>query len=267
MPKVQIDGQDDPVEVSSDAIQWGEDESPDGYVPREKMQSEIQRRVSSAKENAKDKARETLREDDEFTRSIVTDRFGIELDEDGNPQLEDGADPEKIAQRIEQEKVKPLQSKIEEKDETISTLRARDRRRAIMEAAQEAGVKPHLLKAPSEGADPLIVQMTKDNFAFDPEHDMWAETEGEDFRYSSSPKEGAPFAGPVEFFKRLKKSGEYEEFFTDDRPEGTGLGNTGASEDGETITVKREEVRGDHARYRELRQKAESEGKRLVIED
>lgn len=72
---------DGEIEVSADQIQFGDDENPSGFVPQPKVDDIVSQRVQRAKESAK----ESALEDDDFFQRAASKR-GIELREDGRPK-------------------------------------------------------------------------------------------------------------------------------------------------------------------------------------
>lgn len=210
----------------------GPDDTPDGYVKRSMLESQ----VSSAKEGLR-KPEEILGDDDLFRRAAK--RRGYEVDEDGElvvPNSDDGPNIDEIEERFEQERLKPLEQEKEKAESQAQMFKRRALRGSLIEAGKKLGVKDYLLSS-DDGRTPPIVRMFGDEFEYDEEHDKFAlqKSDGEGFEYASDPSEGDPYAGPVDFLKRLQSKDEYADMFKDNRPGDTGLGETNGQSGGKKV--------------------------------
>lgn len=225
MPLVHIEGQDEPVEVDSASVEFQDDEDlPDGLTTVDRMKSEVDEKTKNARKAAKDEARRKLRQDEEFVRDAASSTLGLEFDEEGNPKAGEQVDMEKLRQRIREDEVEPIREEKESALETANSLKSRLLRGEIVEAATRHGVEDHLLEPTEEGKPPPVVQMFREEFSWNDEMGDFALTDGDGgFQYASN---GNTYAGPDDFFARLKKSDAHRSLFKDERPGSSGLGET-----------------------------------------
>lgn len=138
-------------EVPSDAIEYGEDESPDGFLPQDAVESIVKSRLKRKERSLKSE----LQESDEFFQKAAAHR-GIELREDGSPKgyVKDDEVKELRKTRAQYETLKSeherLQNQIEQARDTELTNR-------LLRHAQ--GVKDDLQDA--------FLQLAKSRFTWD----------------------------------------------------------------------------------------------------
>jgi hypothetical protein len=209
-------------------------ELPEGYATPEEIQSqfvkkdffesELQRRINSAKTNTETE----LMKNEQFISKVLTTK-GIQLDPTTGKVKGSDIDIEKVKTQFFEENVKPLQGKLE-------TIRRKALESEIISAAAQAGVKEEFLKPVVAGTKPVIVQMVENAFGYDDEREIWAIKEGESFKYSQSPTQQNPFAGSADLFKDLKNKPEFKGFFRETTQTGSGYnGSNNGSQTGQTI--------------------------------
>lgn len=201
MPKFKVKQGDETVEVEYDEIV----ESPEGllpasqveekYVPKDHFESEIQRRVSSAKTNE----RKAVKEDEEFLREVATSKWGLEF-EDGKPKTGSDIDVEQVRQSVreslEKDEIEPLRRQ----NEMLKTSQLSSE---VLREATRAGVKKEKLEEVYKGRS-LLELRAQDELGFDPETGMWAVRKGEEgFEYSANPEGNRPYKGVTEWIKSL----------------------------------------------------------------
>ena len=183
------EGADKPVtiEVEPSAITYGEDEKPSGYVPKERFEEEIKRRVTAAKNNAKT----DLSDDDEYFRELAEAR-GYEFREDGRLKgsAKDAAEQE---DRWKKQHLAPLQTKLQIAEERIQKMLDTQKANEILLAAD--GVKPSLKEA--------FIREVSGKLHLDDATNKFA-VKGEDggFRYTSEGK----LYGAAELIAEMRES-------------------------------------------------------------
>lgn len=223
MPVVRID--DKEVEISLDDVTFKDGEVPTGFVPAAKMASEIQRRVASAKSNA----RNDFLTDDEFITEVLTAK-GIELREDGTVKGSP-KDQKAIEDRVIAQHVTPLKEQLEQAQGLVSQLRGQTLNASILEAAREMKVRKGLI---NDG--PLsITKLVQDRFGFDDETGQYGLKDGEGFKYTTDGK----LAGARELFAELKSDPNYADLFDSGAMKGPGVQDTPS---GGTRTYTRAQV-------------------------
>lgn len=216
------------------------------YVSKDNVTSTIQKRVDRAKRDA----RTALAEDDEFVREIMQ-KHGVPMSEDGTVDIPDGAVSgqelqERIRGQVELARQgwvkKDLDPLVKERDalsQGITSLRQKIMFSEIVEAARQAGVKDEMFRtlpgAPLSSAP--VIQQTLHNFGFDPETNTVALRNGQDYEFSTEKNPERPYAGPREFFDRLRENPDIASFwFNQKEARSTSLGNTDASGGGRKLT-------------------------------
>lgn len=223
MPLVTLPDHDDPVEVSFDQIDF-DDESPPGFVTTDHLSSEVQRRVGSAKRNA----RETLKSDDEFFAEVAEHRGYEVMEDDDGPRIKGSSrDLQKQQERFRAQHVEPLEKKLSEKNETIERYRRKALEANVISAAADLRVKKGLMKPVAEGTPAPIVQMVRDAFDFDAETDAWGLKDGDTFRYNDD----GELAGAETLLDEWRSDPDYADIFEDTRMKDSGYqGDDGSSE-------------------------------------
>lgn len=262
--KIKLTVNGAPVEVEHTELQLPDGaqliepgQTPEGFVSREFMQQEIQRRGKNLHR------REDLLTDDEFWREAAQQR-GVQLGDDGKPVKTKDVDPEKLFQQWEQQHLKPATEKIEKLTGTVSTLREQTLVGQMLQAASQMGLKKAYLTPPADGLEPPVVSMFKSAFGYDEDSGQWAVKEGEGFRYAPNPTQQQKYAGPQHFFDGLKKQEAFKEWFEDRRPNASGFNEPGGGPGG-MIRLTQEQAR-DPRQYRAAKEQAEKAGAQIVVE-
>jgi hypothetical protein len=186
MPTVTIDGETH--DVDADAIEYGEDEAPDGLVPQEKVDEIVQKRL-----NRKERSlRSELKDDDAFWQEMASAR-GVELRDDNKPKgsLKDD----------EIEALKKKASKVESLEEELDQLRSEQeetRRTKLHNTVLSTvdGVK--------EGAKEDVLMHVERQATYDEEYG-WVITDDQgDIQYEA----GEP-VGPDDYTQRLRETKPY----------------------------------------------------------
>lgn len=225
--KAQIDGKTVELDHSEVEVSGGqllaEGEAPDGYVSKDFMQSEVQRRLNGKV------SKDDLLQDEDFFRTAA-ERRGIEIDAEGRPAHSEEVDVESLKARWERDKLQPLQEQLEEMESTTQSLRGTTKKMGVLQGASSTGVKSKFL-----GEDTDFLGWHASKFGVEPETGEVALKEGEGFALSAKPEEGSRYVTPDEYFQNLRNDGTYSEFFEDKRPGASGLGDANGS-GGRTFT-------------------------------
>ncbi len=224
--KVEIEGKEHEVELPGGYI--SEDSLGDKYVKKDFFEQEVQRRVKSAKENAKNE----LKSDNEFFAAFAKER-GIPLSEDGKykPPSKPDIDIDKIKSEVEQNL---RDTEIAPREQKLNKLLQSKLHGEIIQAASAVGIKKSLIESFNDGAAPPIVNMVKEYFGYDEENDYWAIRDGEKFRYSNNPNNSRPYMGAKEFLEVLKKNDSWKDFFEDTRQRGSNFQGTQSGSSAQT---------------------------------
>jgi len=155
---VELEGEDEPVEVSPDQVQVEDD---DPFLTQDEVDSIVQKRLNRKESRLKDE----LVEDDEFWREMARNR-GVELRDDGKPK--GSATDEEIQElRRKASKADSLQSENEELREQ-------------MQSTRESGLEQDLReKAPptaNETAQSTFLREAKSRMTYDDEYG-WVKTD------------------------------------------------------------------------------------------
>lgn len=240
MARVLINGEEH--EVSIDDITFGENEVPKGFVTADHLSKEVQRRVASAKKNA----RAELASDEAFVREILEAK-GIELREDGSVKGSP-KDIKEMEQRWQAQHLNPVRTQLEESMKTIESLRMAQRENEILKYAD--GVKPTLRDA--------FLREAASRLALDEETGQWAIKEKDGFRYTSDGR----LAGAKELVEEMRQSAP--DWFASSKMTGSGLQNVSST--GKRIWTQAEIERiardpDEYAKHREDILAAQNEGR------
>jgi hypothetical protein len=230
--KVNIEGKEHEVQLPEGYI--SEESLNDKYVKKDFFESEVQRRVKAAKENAKNE----LKSDTDFFASAAKER-GIPLTEDGKykPPSKPDIDIDKIKSEVEQNL---REKEIAPRDQRLNRLMQSKLHGEIIQAASAVGIKKSLIESFNDGVAPPIVNMVKEYFGYDEENDYFAIREGDKFRYSNNPNNSRPYMGAKEFLEGLKKQDSWKDFFEDTRQRGSNY--QGTQSGGKPTAKKRSEM-------------------------
>ncbi|NBC19338.1 MAG: hypothetical protein GVY18_18690 [Bacteroidetes bacterium] len=268
-PTATVQIGEDTHEVPVDSLQlpddyglYGPDKAPEGFVRKEFMQSEIDRRLKGKADP------DELLSDDEFFQKAAQKR-GIELSDDLEPVSK--IDPEKIQQMRQQwaaEQVDPLKEETEKLRGQVTSLRQRDLEREVLAAAHELGVKPELLKSPIPGKTAPFVRQLAEEFKYDDEQEVhyFTDEQGNPV-YADNPSSGRPYAGPEKLLRQMKQGDEDNTWFTDQTQRGSGFQQGGQMGfNGSAVRIRREDARNS-AKYRRAKKLAQEKGVEVEIVD
>jgi hypothetical protein len=222
MPKIKVNINGETKEVDKSDLtlpdKWGivtPDNVPDGYVTKEKFQSEIQERLSNAKNNAKDE----LKSDEDFHKSILS-QYNIALDDEGNPKgLEPTVDIDEVRSQERQRVADEYENKLEELESRIQKRNQSVVSNAIF-SATSGQFEDYWLDTFGESDTPLVVEKFQGRFEV-----------GEDGREYAVDKDGNKMFNnegePVrakDFFQNEEKFGKY---YKDKRQRGSNFNGPG----------------------------------------
>lgn len=258
--KATHDGQEIEVEITDDMVTAA------GFIPKAEVASKYVPKANNDKafaarlEAEKGKIRSALLEDAEVRQSILSD-YGIPLDEEGNPKLPEGGmtaedvkkqlseQQDKWRQTYEKQHVAPLQEQIEKANQQNAHLRDRMLVSDLIQAAKAAGVRKDkfdvLPGAPPETA-PIVSQL-RHRLAWAPDAGMWAlvASRNQDgtpnFEINSDPNSSVQYAGPEALFQQMKDDRKLANWFEDNSPGSSGLGNPATGGGSNTISMAKYE--------------------------
>lgn len=244
MPVLKAKKGDETVEFEFDEIV----EPPEGllpasqveenYVSKDHFESEINRRIASAKTNE----RKAVKDDDEFLQEVAKSKWGVKF-KDGKPVTGSDVDVEEIRQSVKdsiyKDEVEPLKNE-------NSQLRQTTLSNAVMRAATKLGVKKEKLQEVYKGKSLLELQAL-DHFEYDPETGQWAKRKasGDGFEITSKSDSKHPYVGPEEWVEKLKKDPNYKDWFEDNTQQGSGFngGSGGPKNPNDEFEQKKQTVR------------------------
>ena len=149
--------EDGRLQLSTDAIEFGEDEHPSGYVTEASLQDTLKSRIGRAKRDTETK----LLNSDEFFQKAASKR-GIELRDDGRPKGSTTDEELKELRRKAAERDQ-LAQEAESLQEQIARGREQQLENQILKAAD--GVK--------DGLKDAFVDQLKSRFTFDESEGEW----------------------------------------------------------------------------------------------
>lgn len=242
MPKFKVKRGGETVEVEYDEIV----EAPEGFRTQEEIENEFvskdyfQSEVSRRLKNATKNARQELAEDDEFIRKQIRKRGG-EFDDDGNLKTPKDVDIDKLTEDIRseilEEEVEPLRSENQ-------SLKSTQLSSQILRKGQKMGLTKDALRPIKSGRSAIEI-MAEDNFQYHPEKKTWAQVDEEGNFLG-----GANGLRTIDdWYKDLKKEDDYQDWFKDQRQEGSGFNGGGGgpkqpSDERERNKKKVREIRG-----------------------
>lgn len=209
------------------------------YVSKDHFESEIERRITSAKKNE----RKALKEDEDFLREVATSKWGIKFS-DGKPVTGSDIDVEEIRQSVKdsiyKDEVEPLKSE-------NSQLRQTTLSNAVIRAATKFGVTEEKLQEVYKGKSLLELQAL-DIFEYDPESGQWAKRKatGDGFEITSRTDSKYPYVTPEEWVEKMKKDPTYKDWFKDVKQEGSGFNKGGggsSKKSDDDYEAKKQQVR------------------------
>lgn len=239
-----------------------EEQINDNYVPKGHHNAEMAKLRREAKGLV---SPDDVLEDEEF-RERALGAWGIDPEGQGDaPRLTEER-VQAIREEAVRKRVKPLEEERDNLRTEVEGLRRQQLTSAILTAASGV-VKEGLLKSPTKGAAPPIVNMLAPYFDYDPETGQWAVREGDGFRYSGEPSETEPYMGPEEFLASWADDEANADWVRDTRQRGPG-----AKDDRETgggggvVTISHSDAQ-DNSKYKAAKAKAEERGVELRIVD
>lgn len=208
-----------------------DEDVPEGLVTQETADEQFAQKFAPRANRLKRNYRTELLADPEFVKEALAAQ-DVDLDALKAAAAAGGeVDADKLAamrQGWEAESLAPVTQKLDALNTQLDTLRAGNLKAAIVEAARRVGVKEEFLRAPTKGADPMIVAAFSGKFAFDEDSQRWLERDGDDFQFSANPeKYGSPHRGVEEAFDLFAKDKDAAALYlTDKRQTGPGFDGT-----------------------------------------
>jgi len=159
--------------------------------------------------------------------------------------------------------VKPRDVKLTKATQEIDTLRVKDLRGQIIQAAAALKVDDKFTRPPAKGADPLIFAMLRPLFDFDAEHREWFAKGPNGFAYSQQ-EGGAPYMPVMEFMTGWV-GGDGKDFLRSQRQAGAEAEADGGvpGQVGKELRLTEAQIR-DTAYFTRARVRAEKEGLTIV---
>lgn len=174
------------------------DQLREGFVPKKSLARRI--------ENAKTAARTELLQDEEFkTEALTVWKVGTGDGDDKNkPDTTVLIASER--KKWEETALKPVQTQLSEAQKKIDSLQKTTLHSEILSTATRYGIAEDLLKPVGPSKQPMIINMIAPFFDRDEKTERWFVRDGEDFMYSSNPKEGDVYVGVDEFLNDWAKN-------------------------------------------------------------
>ena len=213
---VEIDGEAKEIPLPEGWV--SEDDLRDNYMPKSMFRAELAKQTRKATEGMK-KPDELLEDDDFLGRLIETrkdaliKRLGVKT---GEP---DEQYAQRLAEKIQEQTVKPLETKLAEKDREVSRWRERARDADIGEAFDAVNV--------ADDYRDLIKLWARERMQFDDEHGSWVVL-GEDGQPDFVVGEGGKPRpkGIADLLREIDKSGKKPGWFKGDTRPGVGIKDT-----------------------------------------
>lgn len=170
---VQLEGEEEPVEVSPDQVEMEDD---DPYLTQEEVDDIVSERVNRERRSTRDE----LKSDQEFLREAMQDTFGVEIREDGKPK---GApqDDEVEELRKKASKVDQLEDQLSEYEEKIQETRETRLENKVLQSAD--GIH--------DGAQEDVVMNAKRKMTYDEDYGWVATDQDGNVRYEGGEPVGA----------------------------------------------------------------------------
>lgn len=212
-------------------------------------------------------------DDDEFRKNAMA-AWGIDPDGQAAESAERmkeavAAEVNRQRQQWERRELQPVITERDSLQTRTATLMKKDRARAILEAANDAGVKEQWRKRNALTGTAPIVAMLESNFDFDEESGGWY-LRGEDGQFVIGAKGG--YKTPTEFFEDWGNDENVRnEFFEDARQRGPGTpggnppgGNRPAGKRGGVMELDYTKTKNAQE-YRAAKEQAEEQGMTIKI--
>jgi hypothetical protein len=175
-------------EVDPSAIEFGDDETPDGFVAQESVDGIIETRLNRQKRSLRD----NLKEDDDYWQEMATAR-GVEIREDGMPKGSTTDD--------ELKELRQAASRAE------SLAAENEQFRAQIESARATQLENQVLRQADDvhgGAEDDLMAAVRRQVTFDDEYGWAATDEDGNVRYDA----GEP-VGPDQIVQELREAKPY----------------------------------------------------------
>jgi vacuolar-type H+-ATPase subunit I/STV1 len=169
--KVHLDDRDEPVEVGSDQVEIEDD---DPLIPEGEVDERMDKRIGRAKREHK----KSLKDDDEFFRSLAEAR-GLEFDEEG--ALQTGVDDERFQEvKKKASRVDELEEELEEANKKIQRGRETDLENKLLQVSD--GIR--------EDMKDVFLTYGKQRFTYDDEYGWVATDEDGDVAFKGGKPKG-----------------------------------------------------------------------------
>jgi hypothetical protein len=220
-----------------------------GYIDDATHAARMQTETSRSAERGKTGARAALLTDEAFKAEAIQ-AWGI--DTSGSARKPSAAEVEAIRDQVRKAEVEPLQQKLTAADATVTTMRERGLRDAILTAAHAAKVDPELLAADPNNPDalPPFVAWHVGRFGFDAQTNTHAVVKGKNadgtplYEYAAKTTAAAPYMGAAEYVSAWASKPENARYLKLDRQQVGGPAAPNASGGGASTIA-----RGDAAAF------------------
>lgn len=234
--------------------------APEGFVSTDFMNQEVRRRTEGMVK------KEALLDDNDFWKQMATKR-NIQLGDDGQPVKAKDVDVQKLYQDWTKEHVDPLKTHVDTLTGQNTNLLRGMKRAGLLQAAEKLGIKKQFRVRPDKDTPSAVEAMFENAFEFDAETNDFAVVEKREadkvtFRYGSNPQERR-YAGFEDYFGSLRKNDAFKDWFEDNRPGATGLGDTGGHSGG-VIRLSESDSR-DPGKWQAAEKQAKETGAKIEI--
>lgn len=264
-PKMKIKYNDAEIEIDRPAGYFTQEEIAKTHVPvasHNDQMARMRKQVDAVKDR---KSMDELLADPEFKTKAI-ESWGISPNANAK-ELQ--TQIERKTLELTEREIKPRESKIGALTQTVGTLRQKDLRGQIAQAAVGLKIDEKFMRSPTKGGTPLIVAMLEGSFGFDDEHGEWFAkgADGKTFAFSQSGE--VPYQTVAEFMAGWAQA-EGKDFLRSERQSGAGADTKG--KDGESIPGQHgKEIRLTEAQvrdipyFRKMLAKAEKDGLTIVM--
>lgn len=239
------------------------DRVPEGYVKQDVVDEKIKDRVSKAKKNERDNAKQ----DPEF-KQMILEEYGVQLDENGKPKTGQDQDfqakLEAERKKWEEQNLKPYQDQVEQYKQTNNKLRKGAVNAQLLRAANGKFQDPYV-QAPVEGAEPYVTKVFGDQFDVEPETGIVAKVDKEgNFEYHPNGKQanGHGYITPDDFIQLHADKQGFKELLKDNRNGSSGF--QGGQGSGNKIRISYQDAK-NHSKMKAAQKQANEQGKELEI--
>jgi hypothetical protein len=268
---IKVEGDNAIVNFADDAVFLPEDIEA-GYIPKDRMNTIVQERLSRATKGLVKP--EALLEDEDF-RSRALETWGVKPGEGG---VDEATLAEKLSARLRDERSKwerdelgPTTELVQSQQSMIGRLLSKRAEAEIIAAAAAAGIRPEFLKKDARGRYP-IVALVESNFDYDHETDSIAIVDGYDeeenptFKLSTKGTKEMPYLGVGDFFSDFEKDPTNAVYFNDTRQRVDGPRGGAGGARGGVHRISREDA-SNHQLYKQAQEAARQAGAQLVVDE